>query len=144
MRTWTSVVRQRRFLRLYDLVVPDQSSLAGVVLRVWATPRSSPERIGRIAGGCIRAHVSPPPERGKANARLIALLAKLLGVPRTSIEILSGTSHPRKLVRVAGCTEADVAALIPQLRGGHYVGTPGAQRRGRARALKRAQAAKSG
>lgn len=114
-------------------------------MRVWATPRSSPERIGRLADGCVRVYVSPPPERGKANARVIALLAKLLGVPRDSIEILSGTSHPRKLVRVAGCSEADVTERIPPLRGGHYVGVAGAQRRGRRRmAKKRARAAGSG
>ena len=88
------------------------------MLRVWATPRSSPERIGRLAGGQIRAYVSPPPERGKANAHLIALLAKLLRVPRDAIEIISGTSHHRKLVRVAGCSEAEIHERIPPLPSG--------------------------
>ena len=109
----------------------DTSSLAGVVLRVWATPRSSPERIGRLADGRIRAYVSPPPERGKANGHLIALLAKLLRVPRDAIEIISGTSHHRKLVRVAGCSEADVNERIPPLPSGHYTGRTGGRRRTR-------------
>ena len=120
----------------------DTGSLAGVVLRVWATPRSSPERIGRLADGRIRAYLSPPPERGKANARLIALLAKLLRVPRDSIEIISGTSHHRKLVRVAGCSEAEVTERIPSLRSGHYTGRTGARRRTRGGAAKKRVGAK--
>ena len=109
----------------------DTGSLEGVVLRVWATPRSSPERIGRLAGGQIRAYVSPPPERGKANAHLIALLAKLLRVPRDAIEIISGTSHHRKLVRVAGCSEAEVNERIPPLPSGHYTSRSRGRRRTR-------------
>ena len=109
----------------------DSGPLAGVVLQVWATPRSSPERIGRLADGRIRAYVSPPPEGGKANARLIALLAKLLRVPRDSFEILSGTSHPKKLIRVGGCSETEVNERIRPLPSGHYVGAAGARRRAR-------------
>ena len=115
----------------------DTGSLAGVVLRVWATPRSSPERIGRLADGRIRAYVSPPPERGKANSHLIALLAKLLRVPRDAIEIISGTSHHRKLIRVAGCGEADVVERIPPLPSGHYTGKTGGRRRRRGGAAKK-------
>ena len=115
----------------------DTGSLEGVVLRVWATPRSSPERIGRLAGGQIRAYVSPPPERGKANAHLIALLAKLLRVPRDAIEIISGTSHHRKLVRVAGCSEADVNERIPPLPSGHYTSRSRGRRRTRGGAAKK-------
>ena len=121
----------------------NRQSLAGVVLQVWVSPRSSPERIGRLADGRIRAYVSPPPERGKANARLIALLAKLLRVPRDSIEILSGTSHPKKLIRVGGCSEAEVTEKIPALPSGHYVGVAGSRRRGRI-AKKRARASQAG
>ncbi len=108
--------------------MPNSSSLAGVVVRVWVTPRTSPERIGRLKDGTIRAYVSPTPERGKANARLIALLAGLLGVPRDSIEILSGTSHPKKLIRVAGLTEAEVEERIPPLPSGHYTRAAGIRR----------------
>ena len=136
---------QGRPLRLYHSEVKDSGPLAGVVLQVWVSPRSSPERIGRLADGRIRAYVSPPPERGKANARLIALLAKLLRVPRDSIEILSGTSHPKKLIRVGGCSEAEVNERIPPLPSGHYVGAANVRRRARNRiAKKRARTSRTG
>jgi hypothetical protein len=109
--------------------VLEPGSVAGVVLQVWVTPRSSRERIGRLKDGRIRAYVSPAPERGKANDRLIALLAKRLRVPRDAIQILSGTSHPKKLLRVEGCSEAAVKERIPPLPSGHYTVAAGNRRR---------------
>ena len=98
--------------------MPEPNSLAGVILKVWVTPRSSQERLTRLKDGRIKAYVSPPPERGRANTRLVTLLADRLGVPRDAVQIVAGTSHPRKLVRVAGCTEADVEARIRPLPSG--------------------------
>lgn len=92
--------------------VSDSDLFAGVILKVWVSPRSSPERLARLKDGTIKAYVSVPPERGRANARLITLLADRLGVRRDAVQIVAGTSHPKKLVQVAGRTEADVAARI--------------------------------
>ena len=102
-------------------------SLAGVILQVWVSPRSSPERLARLKDGRIKAYVSPAPERGKANARLVTLLADRLGVPRNAVQIVAGTSHPRKLVRVAGCTEAEVEERIRPLPSGQPL-KPGGRR----------------
>ncbi|MDE2971453.1 MAG: DUF167 domain-containing protein [Acidobacteriota bacterium] len=98
--------------------MPEPRSLAGVILQVWVTPRSSPERLARLKDGRIKVYVSPPPERGRANARLVTLLADRLGVPRDAVQIVAGTFHPRKLVRVAGRTEAEVEERIPPLPSG--------------------------
>ena len=107
--------------------MPEPGSLAGVTLQVWVSPRSSPERVGRLKDGRIRAYVSAPPERGRANAHLVALLAKVLGVPRNAVQIVAGTSHPRKLVRVGGCTEAEVEERIRPLPAGQPL-KPGSRR----------------
>ena len=112
-------------------------SLPGVVLRVRVTPRASRERIGRLADGGVRAYVTTPPEKGRANARLTALLAELLRVPRGSIEIVSGTSNTRKLVRVANISEAEVKERIPPLPSGHFMDAAGRRRRARRLAAKR-------
>ncbi len=107
--------------------MPDPGSLDGVILQVWVSPRSSPERLTRLKDGRIKAYVSPPPERGKANARLVTLLADRLGVPRNAVQIVAGTSHPRKLVRVGGCTEAEVEERIRPLPAGQPL-KPGGRR----------------
>lgn len=60
-------------------------------------------------GDALRIRVSAPPERGRANAALRALLAELLGVSRRDVEIVRGASSRRKTVRVSGRTVSEVA-----------------------------------
>ena len=108
-----------------------------MVLRVWVTPRASRERIGRLADGGFRAFVTSPREKGTANTQLIAMLAKRLRVPQDWVEIVSGTSHQRKLVRVAGCSKAEVDQRIPPLPSGHYLDSAARRRRARRMMAKR-------
>ena len=70
------------------------------MLRVLVTPRARRERLGRLADGRIRAFVAAPPGRGKANTRLVRLFARVLRVPEKQVQIVAGTSHVQKLVRV--------------------------------------------
>ena len=50
----------------------------------------------------LKARVSAPPEDGKANAALIALIARALDVKKASIKIVSGESSRMKLIEVSG------------------------------------------
>ena len=62
---------------------------------------------GRMA---LAVKLAAPPVDGAANEALIDLLAKELGVARSAITILSGAASRLKLVRVADCPPARVAA----------------------------------
>ena len=53
----------------------------------------------------VKARVSAAPEGGKANKALIALLAKQLRIPKTSIEIASGDTSRTKNLRIAADPE---------------------------------------
>lgn len=57
--------------------------------------------IGPKGDRLLKARVSAPPEGGKANKALIALLSKALKVPKTSIEIASGETSRIKNLRIA-------------------------------------------
>jgi uncharacterized protein len=46
--------------------------------------------------------VGAPPERGKANEAVRALLAEILAVPRASVTIVSGGGSRDKIVELAG------------------------------------------
>ena len=50
--------------------------------------------------GSWRIDLQAPPEDNKANLELIRFLSKELGVPKSRIEILSGLTGRRKVVRV--------------------------------------------
>ena len=55
--------------------------------------------------------LAAPPVDGKANAALIAFLAKACGVSKSSVELVSGDTSRAKRVRVTGADAATVEAL---------------------------------
>jgi uncharacterized protein (TIGR00251 family) len=61
----------------------------------------------------LRIRLSTVPERGKANAALIAMLAKSLELPRSAITIVKGQHNARKTIAVEGLSQADIMARIP-------------------------------
>jgi uncharacterized protein (TIGR00251 family) len=85
----------------------------GVTFDVQVAPRASRDRFGPVVGDRIKVAVTAPPVDGKANAALIALLARILGVPRSQVAILRGHRGKRKTVSVKGVTRATVLAQLP-------------------------------
>ena len=65
------------------------------------------ELVGRHGDGW-KARVAAPPERGRANEALVELLAKALGVPRSTVRVVSGQSAKAKVVEVDGLAAEDV------------------------------------
>jgi uncharacterized protein (TIGR00251 family) len=50
----------------------------------------------------LRIAVTAPPEDGKDNAALIALLAKSWNFPKSRIELVSGATSRNKKIRISG------------------------------------------
>lgn len=50
----------------------------------------------------LRVRVRAVPEKGKANAALVKLLAKSLGLPKSSLEVISGPKSRVKTVLIRG------------------------------------------
>ncbi|WP_249139041.1 DUF167 domain-containing protein [Actibacterium sp. MT2.3-13A] len=88
-------------MRLPDL--SDLSDLAapGTEIALRVTPKASRNAITR-EGGEIRVYVTTVPEAGKANAAVVKLLAKALGVPKSRLELLRGQTGRDKIFRVLG------------------------------------------
>jgi uncharacterized protein YggU (UPF0235/DUF167 family) len=62
----------------------------------------------------LRVRVRAVPEDGKANAALVALLAKELDIPRASVTIVNGAKARLKIVKAHGQTEK-LTAKLPKL-----------------------------
>src|SRR5260370_34789879 len=95
---------------------PARSQAEGVRFTIRVTPRGGRDAIeglGRDADGAVllKARVAAPPEDGKANAALTALLAKTFEVPKKSVTIRSGAAARVKRVERCG----DRAALSSRL-----------------------------
>ena len=77
--------------------------------------RSEMPSLGRA--GAVRVAVTAPPEKGKANAAIGAVLAESLGCRSSQIALISGETSRRKRFLVIGVTPDDLrrrlAAAIP-------------------------------
>ena len=75
----------------------------GCIIAIRVTPRSPKPGIGDWRAGAdgreeLEVRVSAAPTDGEANAAVIKLLAKELGVPKTSVEIVSGETSRHKRI----------------------------------------------
>lgn len=68
-------------------------------LAVRVTPGARSEALD-IAGGRLVARVRAKPEDGKANAAVLALIAKALGVAASRVTLLRGATSREKLFRI--------------------------------------------
>jgi len=86
---------------------PVMATDRGVTVAVRITPKARRQRIEGVAeeadgGRVLKVSVTAPPEGGKANAALVALLSKTWKVPKSAIAVQSGATARRKLLSVAG------------------------------------------
>ncbi|KKC31714.1 DUF167 family protein [Devosia psychrophila] len=91
-------------------------SPSGLSLFVRVTPNAGRDAIEGVAlrddgTAMLRVRVSAVPDKGKANAAVIALLAKALGVPKSSITVTSGETSRMKTLAVVGDGPTLIAAL---------------------------------
>ena len=92
-----------------------ETTAAGAVLRVRVKPQAPRAGLqGEHGDGSLKVSVRAAPERGKANDEVIEVLAKVLGVRRASLSLVSGETSRSKRVLVEGLT-AD--AVREKLRG---------------------------
>ena len=82
-----------------------------VTFDVLVQPRASRAKVGPLHDGRLMVAVTSPPVDGEANAAVIELIAKSLGVARGAVTVVAGASSRRKTVRIAGITAAAVEAL---------------------------------
>jgi uncharacterized protein len=72
----------------------------GVVLDVHVQPGASRSKVVGRHGEAVKVRVAAPPERGRANAALEALLAEELGTSRRDVAVVSGETARNKRVRI--------------------------------------------
>ncbi len=87
---------------------------AGLVrLKVKVVPGASrTEIVGRL-GDALKVRVAAPPEGGKANREVVAVLAAQVGLPLAAVSVVVGQSSPAKVVAFRGLDEAALRARLP-------------------------------
>jgi uncharacterized protein YggU (UPF0235/DUF167 family) len=95
----------------------------GVTVAVRLTPKAKTSEVNglidRPDGAALKVSVTAAPERNKANAALLALLAKTWHVPKTSLRVVGGQTDRNKLIHVAGDPEG-LRKTLNQWIAAHY------------------------
>lgn len=94
---------------------PWRPSRDGVALAVRLTPKSSTDTVVGIeasaAGPRLAVKVRAIPDKGEANAALLAVLAKWLRLPKSRFELAAGGKSRSKTVAIAG-DGAEITQLL--------------------------------
>ena len=83
-----------------------------VTFDVHVQPRASRAKLGPVHDGRLKVAVTSPPVDGEANAAVIELIAKSLGVAKSAVEVIAGATSRRKTVKVFGVDRAAIEALL--------------------------------
>jgi hypothetical protein len=87
-------------------------SAGDTVLRVHAVAGAAREGLRGVHGAALKIAVSAPPEKGKANERIRAVLATALGLPQRRIILVGGAASRDKRFRVQDIGAAELRALL--------------------------------
>jgi len=89
-----------------------QATAGGVLIDVRVIPRAGRSGIAGTRGGALLVRLNAPPVEGAANAELIEVLAKTLGVAKRAVTIASGDRSRQKRVQVTGISIADARTRL--------------------------------
>jgi uncharacterized protein (TIGR00251 family) len=81
-------------------------------LQLKVVPKSSRDRVLGWLGDRLKVAVAAPPEKGKANASVVALLAATLHLPVSGVRLVGGETSPLKTVEV-DLTPDELAERLP-------------------------------
>lgn len=88
----------------------------GVTLAVRAQPGAKKTAIAGTYGegdqAQLKIAVQAPPVEGRANEALIAFLAKLFDLPKSSVELVTGELSRSKVFLLRGVTVAQAEAVL--------------------------------
>jgi uncharacterized protein len=94
-----------------EFVQPDPDPACSRVT-VKVVPGSRRDEIVGPLGDRLKIKVAAPPEDGRANAAVCALLARVLYVRPREVSVLAGATNPEKTLRVIGVPPAEAHARL--------------------------------
>ena len=81
---------------------PRPADADGITLEIRVIPRAGRTGVAGLRDGAILIRLAAAPVEGAANEELVALLARLLDLPKHKVAIVSGERSRAKRVRVSG------------------------------------------
>lgn len=83
------------------------------MLKVRIIPGAAHQKIVGWLEDALKIKVQAPPEDGKANKAVIALLAKHMGIAQKRIQVKQGHANSNKVLEIQGLTQQELHILLP-------------------------------
>lgn len=83
-------------------------------LCVKVVPGASRTEIAGWLGERLKIRVAAPPEGGKANQAVLAIVTKTLSVQLSQVEIVSGQTQPMKVIAIDGLEVEAMQKCLPE------------------------------
>ena len=96
-------------------MIPLTQHKDGLVLPVRAQPRAKKNGPQGEHNGALKVAVTAPPEDGRANKALIAVLAKVLKLKKSQIELLTGATSRDKTFLLREVTAEEIQDRMAEI-----------------------------
>lgn len=83
-----------------------------VLLLIQAKAKSSRNALTGVHAGRLKVNVTAAPEKGKANAAVLSVIASSLALKPSQVSLAAGETDPRKTVLITGVTADDLRERI--------------------------------
>jgi len=95
-----------------DLPCLERLADGALALRLHVQPRASSNTLAGLQGDMLKLRLTTPPVDGKANKAVIAFLAKLFHLPKSSFSLKSGHQSRSKTIVMQGIEMEEVCAIL--------------------------------
>lgn len=100
---------------VYAMSQPLTATADGVALEVKVVPGASRTAIAGMRGDRLKVAVSAPPEGGKANKAVCALLAETFNLARRDVVVIAGHTRPEKTIELLGISLCSATETLNHL-----------------------------
>lgn len=83
-----------------------------VLLAVHVTPRTSKDEVCGWKGTELAVRVTAPPDAGRANLAVCEVVARALGVPKTSVRVSRGGTSRHKVLEIGDVELARIESVF--------------------------------
>ena len=95
-----------------ELPVRVSESGGRVIVDVFVQPRAARDSISGEYRGALKIKTTAPPVEGAANRAIEKMIAELMGVPKSLVEVVTGASSRSKRVAIGGLDAAFVRSKL--------------------------------
>jgi uncharacterized protein (TIGR00251 family) len=114
---------------LFDIIGdPTDDDQGEIMLRVQVQPGAGRSAVVGRHGDALKLKVGAPPEGGRANEAVTALLSTTLGVSRDAIRLTSGATSRTKRFRIGPVALAETRRLLSEAVSAGTAGNAGGRR----------------